>query len=158
MTITWLFGGVWHGAAYHFVAWGVWQAVMIIIHREFSGLALSRWLNEKGGLVWDVFARILTMFSLGFGFVMFRAEDMDKAWQMMRKMLFTGQNVQINSWANSDYGLLLGLVFAASYYFNKRRIGDIAGTSKIIWMILACFFMILVFGVPESQNFLYFAF
>lgn len=158
--ITWLFAGVWHGAAYHFVSWGIWQGVMLGIHREYSKTRFAAWINEKGGISYDIVARIVTMFFLSFGFIMFRAETMDKAWYMMKALVFWVPNgiYSVKSFSNYDYGLLLALCFIASYYFSKNPIESIVENGrKFAFFFLANFFLILFFGAG-GNNFLYFDF
>lgn len=158
--ITWFFAGVWHGAAYHFIAWGLWQAVMLLVHREYSKTSFHKWINERGGLAYDVFSRILTKYSLAFGFVMFRAQTMQDAWNMIQSMLFLKGNLEITSYQNASYGLLLVICYVGSYIFSKRDIEVIAQTKPhhLMYLNTLCAFLLLFFGVTESQNFLYFAF
>ncbi|MCE9499987.1 MAG: MBOAT family protein [Leptospira sp.] len=158
--LTWLFGGVWHGAAYHYVAWGLWQGVMISFHREYAKTKLREFMHQKGGLAYNVSSRIFTMFCLAFGFVMFRAESMGKATEMIKAMLFLREGSNgIHSYSNFEYGALLALCFAASQIFSKRNVEYFADNgNKLIYMNIATIFLLLIFGVTESQNFLYFAF
>ncbi|EMO29565.1 membrane-bound O-acyltransferase family MBOAT, partial [Leptospira interrogans serovar Bataviae str. HAI135] len=159
--ITWFFAGVWHGAAYHFISWGLWQGIMIFTHREYSKTRVASFLNEKGGIVYDICARIFTMFCLTFGFIMFRAETMEKAIPMMKSLLFLGPNgfVGIKGYSNYTYGILLLICFIASYLFAKNNIEKIVQSRwKFILFFLANVFMLLIFGITESQSFLYFAF
>lgn len=158
--ITWLFGGVWHGAAYHFVAWGVWQAVMISVHREYSKTKLRKYLNQKGGWIYDLWCRVFTMFALGFGFVMFRVQDLNDALNIFKTMLFIDKGItSLTSYTNYQYGILLAICYTASYIFSKRNIEYMASKgNKLVYANIASLFIILIFGVTKSQNFLYFAF
>ena len=87
MLLIWVLTGIWHGPAYHYIAWGVLQFVMIAIHRMYSGTAAASWLNEHGGRSYDIAARVVTMFFLCFGFIYFRAPDMDTAHLMIGRGL-----------------------------------------------------------------------
>lgn len=157
--ITWFFAGVWHGAAYHYIAWGLWQGVMIGIHRIYSKLSIHSLINEKGGWFYDVFSRIITMYFLGFGFVMFRAETMTKAWEMIQEMLFLSKPISsIQTYSNWRYGLLLILCFTASHIFSKRNVESMENSpNKMILANVFSILIILIFGF-ESSNFLYFQF
>lgn len=160
LLITWFFAGAWHGAAYHFIAWGIWQAVMLGIHREYSKTSFHKWINEKGGLAYDVFCRIFTKYCLAFGFVMFRAQTMQDAWNIIQSMLFLKGNLLINTYQNWNYGLLLVICYVGSYIFSKRDIETIAASKphQLMYLNTLCAFLLLFFGITESQNFLYFAF
>jgi D-alanyl-lipoteichoic acid acyltransferase DltB (MBOAT superfamily) len=160
--ITWLFAGLWHGAAYHYVAWGLWQAIMLTVHREYAKTALAEKLNRLGGKTYDIFCRVFTMFCLAFGFAMFRAETLGKAWDIIRSMLFMGSGPrEINRYENYQYGIVLVICFAASYIFSKRKVSWVASHPNR-WIftvfILVNVFLILIFGVTESKSYLYFAF
>lgn len=159
--ITWLFAGLWHGAAYHYVAWGIWQGVMLLSHKFYSDTPVSKFLNQSGGKLYDIFVRIFTMFCLAFGFVMFRAETMEKAIPMMKALVFLGDNeAPTLRWLNYRYGILLLICFVASYYFSKRQIPTLLTGSwlKYSLFVIVNLIMLLLFGVTESQNFLYFQF
>lgn len=161
--ITWLFGGVWHGADYHYIAWGLWQAVMLSIHRIYSTTNLRNFLNAKGGIIYKGFASVFTIFCLAFGFVMFRAQTtptgtaMQHTIGMIKSMLFLTENSRsLEGYSNYDYGILLVICFIASYIFSKRNLETIG--NKLLFANIVAVFLILIFGVTESQTFMYFVF
>lgn len=157
--ITWLFAGVWHGAAYHYICWGVWQGVMLLVHREYSMTSFSRFMNERGGKAYDIFSRVFTKFWLAFGFIMFRAEDMPKAWDMMKSLVFLTDHSRKMTFTNYQYGILLIICYIAAYIFHKNKVEKVAlNGNGFAYIFLVTTFLLLVFGVTESQNFLYFAF
>jgi len=164
--ITWLFGGVWHGADYHYIAWGLWQAVMLSIHRVYSQTSIRNFLNEKGGFIYKAFAGVFTIFCLAFGFVMFRAQTtptgtaMQHTVGMIKSMLCLTENSRlIDSYSNYDYGILLIICFIASFIFSKRNVESMGNNgNKLLYANIAAFFLILIFGVTESQTFMYFVF
>lgn len=45
--LTMLLGGLWHGAAWNFVAWGFWHGGGLIIYRWWAGLSASRVRQHK---------------------------------------------------------------------------------------------------------------
>lgn len=159
--ITWLFAGLWHGAAYHYVSWGVWQGVMLLVHKYYSDTKIAKTLNEKGGKVYEIFARLFTMFCLSFGFILFRAENMDKAWYMMRGLLFLNDTqIPMYRWLNYRYGILVFICFIATYVFSRRPIPTLftGNRFKFTAFVVVNIYLLLLFGITESQNFLYFQF
>lgn len=75
LMITMLLGGLWHGAATHFVIWGGYQGTLLILHRSLlPGLKLmATGFNSQ---TWTVI-RIFVMFHLTcLGWVIFRAQTM----------------------------------------------------------------------------------
>ncbi|HMZ59871.1 MAG TPA: MBOAT family O-acyltransferase [Leptospiraceae bacterium] len=159
--ITWFFAGVWHGAAYHFISWGVWQGIMITAQRLFNRTKFSEMLNKKGGMIYDIFCRILTMFCLSFGFAMFRAKTMTDVWAMHKAMLFIDRPFTVDmTYRNMEYGILLFICFTASYIFSKRNLEYMQekGGMKLVITNTVAILLILFFGITEAQGFLYFDF
>jgi alginate O-acetyltransferase complex protein AlgI len=157
--LIWLFTGIWHGAAYHYVAWGLWQGVMSSIHREYSKTKFREYLLTNVNTSYITFSRIITIFFLAFGFAMFRAETLTKAKEIIYRMLLIEQNTEFFRYANWDYGLLLFVCFTASYIFSKRKIEYFAEKgNSLIYANIVSLFLILVFGVTDTQKFLYFDF
>ncbi len=112
LLVTWLFGGVWHGPAYHFVAWGVWQGVMLGIHREWTRTRIHGFLHARTGalaVAYGVFARVFLKFNLVFGFIWFRAETMTQATRMQGRLFgaydLSGAWASFRSWALGDGAL-----------------------------------------------------
>jgi alginate O-acetyltransferase complex protein AlgI len=69
LMITMVLGGLWHGAAWNFVAWGTYHGALLALHRWWG-----RDSPSDGG--WRVVARRLGMFHLTcVGWVLFRAES-----------------------------------------------------------------------------------
>jgi D-alanyl-lipoteichoic acid acyltransferase DltB (MBOAT superfamily) len=159
MLITFLFGGIWHGAAYHFVAWGVWHAIMLSVEREYAQTNIRKFLNEKGGKPYLVFSYLLTMFCLGLGLPLFRAQNMEIAYSMLQKMFFIHPNSFVGGFVYYSYFKLVLLLFVTGFIFEKYKLKKmILNTRALTIFILVNFFLLLFYGVRESQNFIYFAF
>ena len=69
LLIVMLLGGIWHGAAWNFVAWGLWQALGLIVNRAWRerGFGCPRWLG------WT-----LTMAFTLYGWLLFRSNSADQ--------------------------------------------------------------------------------
>ena len=65
LLLTFLIAGLWHGAAWNFVLWGAWHGLGLIIQRQWS--RRSPWLLPRP-LAW-----LLTMATVGYGWLLFRA-------------------------------------------------------------------------------------
>ena len=87
--ITMALGGLWHGAAMHFFAWGVYQGVILIAHREYSRLLQKTGMASKllSSKVYHVASIILTFHVVCIGWVLFRAESIKDAFFIIGKML-----------------------------------------------------------------------
>ena len=83
--IVMLVSGLWHGAGMHFVVWGAWHGMLLIIHRLWSGRkakvedAPPSWTSRVVG--W-----FLTYVSVNIGWAFF-AMDLETALYFFRRML-----------------------------------------------------------------------
>ena len=65
--VVWLLTGFWHGAAWNFVIWGLYFAVLLVIEKTF----LLKLLQKS-----RVFSRVYTLFFLMVSFVIFNADSL----------------------------------------------------------------------------------
>lgn len=66
LLITFSISGLWHGAAYNFIAWGAWHGLMMVIHRIWRG-----WDGRPRGRLWNAIALIITFVSVNVGWAFF---------------------------------------------------------------------------------------
>ncbi|MBY0546968.1 MAG: hypothetical protein K2W95_06725 [Candidatus Obscuribacterales bacterium] len=87
--ITMALGGLWHGAANHFLLWGVYQGVLLILHREYVRLMEAVGLHEKlvKSKLYHVFSVVCTFHFVCVGWVLFRADTDPIAWQIITKLM-----------------------------------------------------------------------
>ena len=79
--IVWLATGLWHGAAWTFVPWGLWFAVLLLIEK----LWLLPLLERR-----RVLAHVYTLFFVTLGFVLFDADSAAQALSRIGAMLGAG--------------------------------------------------------------------
>jgi D-alanyl-lipoteichoic acid acyltransferase DltB (MBOAT superfamily) len=71
--ITMILGGLWHGAAWNFVLWGLYQGFILVLYRFFDERGWR--LPEFRGKVW---LESIVMFALVlYGWLIFRAQNLD---------------------------------------------------------------------------------
>jgi D-alanyl-lipoteichoic acid acyltransferase DltB (MBOAT superfamily) len=85
-------GGLWHGAAWNFVAWGVYQGVLLAIHRAISGRhahtgegvgrGIAGWLRR-------VAASVLFFQVVCYGWLLFRASSFGQIGDFTGRLLGT---------------------------------------------------------------------
>lgn len=76
-----LIGGLWHGAAWTFVAWGALHGMAIVIHRVWKDLGLRMW----AWLGW-----LITFNFVNIAWVFFRAKDFEAAKKVLGGMIGMG--------------------------------------------------------------------
>ena len=87
LLVTMLLGGLWHGAAWTFVAWGAVHGVLLALNHGWRALRnrvrfRSRWLNASERLL----GAALTFAAVFGAWVLFRAADLPSALQILRGM------------------------------------------------------------------------
>lgn len=91
--ITMVLGGLWHGAAMHYVVWGAYQGIMLIAHKEVQNLmkSFAWWQQLTKTKAFHVFSIVLTFHVVCIGWVFFRAENMNTAFEIIKRLFFVGQ-------------------------------------------------------------------
>ncbi|HTK75572.1 MAG TPA: MBOAT family O-acyltransferase [Gemmataceae bacterium] len=88
LLLTMALGGLWHGASWHFVVWGVYHGLLLGVHRAFRS-----WASERPALVTALSglpgtaARVgLTFVAVLCGWVWFRAQTVGMAMAILGRM------------------------------------------------------------------------
>lgn len=79
LIITFLLGGIWHGAGWTFIFWGFLHGLALVIHREWNKLGLN---------LPKVLALLLTFLFVNITWVFFRAESWNGSIEMLQRMFF----------------------------------------------------------------------
>lgn len=72
--------GLWHGANWTFILWGLWHGLLLLLEDKLRLIERLR-----GGVI----SHLYTMLAVTLGFMLFRADSLTQAWEMLRAM-FTG--------------------------------------------------------------------
>jgi alginate O-acetyltransferase complex protein AlgI len=82
LLVTMVLGGLWHGAAWTFVLWGLYHGLLLVGHRL--------WVAARGeaisGPVGRTLARVLMFHAACFGWLLFRATDLAQIGRMLRAL------------------------------------------------------------------------
>jgi|HubBroStandDraft_1064217.scaffolds.fasta_scaffold00055_68 alginate O-acetyltransferase complex protein AlgI len=85
--LTMLLGGLWHGAAWTFVAWGAWHGALLVLNHLWRGIvARSGFEAIAGSRPMRLFGWALTFILVLLGWVLFRSDGFDTAGRMLRAM------------------------------------------------------------------------
>ena len=119
--LTMVICGLWHGAAWTFVAWGTVHGIALCLHKLYTGWRKRRGLS--GGPLWGAVSLLLCFNYASLSAVIFRAESLSSAWQILRA-IFTGQRgvTFISFWA------VVGLLLTAAAEFAALRRAKRLGT------------------------------
>ena len=117
VVITMLLGGLWHGAAWHFVLWGLLHGVGLVLDKRWRDLGLScpPWVS-----------RLATLHFVLFGWILFRAPSLDDFWNVLaRASELRASELFVVLGARSDVVALTLLGWAL--VFSPAALGRCAG-------------------------------
>lgn len=164
MFVVWALTGIWHGASWNFVCWGLYYFILLVIEKYL----LSSILEKLPSIVRHMYAFLGIMA----GWALFRAEDLSQAWWIIKHML--RMHVTADGWAMTNmylhqYGLyiVLGIVFSFPVYRlfteklfkNKSEKVTIALKGVQYLGLFLLFVVSVLYLVNSSYNpFIYFRF
>lgn len=156
LMIVWLLTGLWHGAAWNFVLWGVYYGVLLIAEKYLLAKLLPH--------IPKLLRRGMTLLLVMLGWVLFSAGSLPQALAYFR-VLFGGGAALIDSdakylLANHLAVMLLGAFCAVPLY--QRLLGNVSPKAVSRLKIIAYPLLLIIcmmFMISETYNpFLYFRF
>ena len=149
LLLTMLLGGLWHGAAWTFVLWGLFHGLLVAIHRAWQSKPIPRALAVVG-----------TFHLVCLGWLLFRATSVAQAFAFLRA-IFTDLR-----WTEGAAQLLLpllglgGLMFAVESWVRSednpaqaprwQTWGPLTATALAL--------LVLLLAPPAARSFIYFQF
>lgn len=160
LIIVWLLTGLWHGASWNFVFWGMYYGLFIIIEKMF----LLKWFENKPKITKHIYTLLIVII----GWAFFEFENMPMAITYIKTMFGLGKVPFIDSstiyylYTNILLFIILGISSTPILENAFRRLKTNEGKwSKILIPIIYMFLLFLstAYLVNESYNpFLYFRF
>ncbi len=162
MLVTMFLGGLWHGASWTFVVWGVLHGLYLVIG-YITKKARKRWVKKikLNKIPWlHNFISIFVTFNLvSMAWIFFRAESFEKAFAYFKHMqLRPGETGGVHL----AYNLILSMIFISLeiFYKNREKIKWLQRIPKAVriagFALLIC--LIMVFAVDTGNAFIYFKF
>lgn len=163
LMITMALGGLWHGAAWTFVAWGVYHGLVLGVHR-----GIKRFAPERAGSrsrLRQLCLRILAiaiMFHVAcLGWLLFRAETMADAWTMLQRV-FADPSLSIA--VINAVGMMLVLSLPLLVLDLAQEFVDDelvvfrwpAPVRGLVYFVVLSY--LFAFGAPAGRAFVYFQF
>jgi len=148
IAVVWILTGLWHGAAWTFVLWGVYYGLLLVLEKLLWGKRLSEI---------PVLGRVYTLLIVVIGWVLFRSESLSYAMEMLRAMFggyglgqgtVTWSMILERSSVNGLFllAMLAGIVLSTGI---GRRIADrskdLAPKGRTVLESAACVCSVLVF-------------
>jgi alginate O-acetyltransferase complex protein AlgI len=155
-----LVSGLWHGANWTFIIWGLLFGLFYIFERILNG-ALNLQKVQSAYSIGHILLALKTFLLVTMFWVFFRSQSFDEAIAMFRML---GQNAPIDPQLLliplSTWIFLLLFIASDVLLYNKRFDGWVAGMPYLIrWGIYGVLlFGIIVFAGVENFPFIYFQF
>lgn len=155
--LVWGVTGLWHGASWNFVLWGLYYGVLLLLEK----LLLHKVLDKLPRICGWVY----TMFFVVVGWVLFNVTDLTRLLQVLKTMF----SFPATNWMGvlyTDATLLQGLIYlplgivCSLPIFKKIKLGDGAFATVVSYGFYAVLALIcVIFLVSNAYNpFIYFRF
>lgn len=157
---TMLLGGLWHGAATRFILWGALHGI---------ALSVEKWIKStfpgRPSVLRRAIAGILTFHFICFCWIFFRADGMEKAWEMLRQISFEFRPEFFPEFLKGYSTVLFWMILGYALHFlpkSMERSAQRAATALPLLgkALVLTAFIALVMQVKSSevQAFIYFQF
>ena len=162
---TMFLGGLWHGASWNFVVWGLMHGAYLAVHKtildKFPYLENSKFLKTRSAKIVSILA---TQYVIFMTWLAFRVEDVEALSYVLYKYVVwdfaTSATEQMLSHNRIPIALILGF-FVLSYISYKRNIPKILSEVKpAYWIVFLIVIMVLILFLYDAnpRDFIYFRF
>lgn len=160
--IVWALTGIWHGASWNFIIWGLLFGIILIIEKMF----LAKYLQRLPSF----FRRIYVLFIVMISFVIFNASSIGEAWKNIIGLFGANGESIVNKYTIyylRSYGVMLFIALIGATPLLRNMILKLKENEKLEKIInalepLYMIFLLLIvtaYLVDNSYNpFLYFRF
>ena len=172
--VVWLITGIWHGASWKFVIWGIFHAILLISSKVFEPTSIKITHKLKlntDNFLWKFYQMSRTFILCCVGRIFFRADNLNVAFSLIKKMLTRVSPACLLN-RELDYGLGLSdialmcvavlILLVVDILQEKIKIRETLAKKNIAirWIIVfAGLFAILLFGTYgpgyDASTFIY---
>jgi D-alanyl-lipoteichoic acid acyltransferase DltB (MBOAT superfamily) len=160
LMITMTLGGLWHGASWRFVLWGIWHGLGLVADKLLKPLSsrFPRWIASWTGF-------LITFHFVAAGWILFRAPDLQRAGTMVNRIIdafqpdMMIQSMQVNmlSFILIVTGFVLHWLPASLKENIRGRFITAQWTVKVALVVIAVLIMIQ-FRTADVVPYIYFRF
>jgi len=170
ITITFFFSGMWHGADWKFVVFGLLHG-LALVYEVFTKKARKKISKKLPAFLYEKSSILLTFLFASFTWIFFRADSMSDSFLIIRHIFTLYDKVPfsfpvIDLADHAEFGRLAGLiciVMTACMFIVESRLSVTLSelTDRPVRDYIFCTFiltMIILLGVFHNNSFIYFQF
>lgn len=165
LLLTMLLGGLWHGAAWTFVAWGAFHGGLLAIERAISGLRWPGRIRRAWQNPWLWAPRAIgTFVVVCVGWVLFRARSFSDARHILETMFDVAIWRRAASGIEPDPTLLLGVGLTLGIALLEERLRILESLLRAPWPVQTAVYLVCLWGLEffsvldQSIPYVYFQF
>ena len=148
LLITFLIGGLWHGAGWNFVFWGFLHGLALVIHRIW---------RKIGYKLPVILAWFITINFINFAWVFFRAKDLNDALEILKSMFgFNGFALSSTMHIHLDWFILAFIVVL--FFKNSQEMAKKVYRKKYMAYYCGFLFLFAILMINHATTFLYYDF
>ena len=155
--------GLWHGASWNFIIWGLMHGLFLVAEKLFLEKTLSK--------LWKPIGHIYTLLIVMIGWVFFRSEDLPYAIEFLEKMFFLkpdGDQIvyTLNHFVNKQTIVvgILGIVFSLPVFpyfqniFKNISNRNLINVPYYMGLVVLLYIVMMYLSVETYNPFIYFRF
>lgn len=159
--MTMFLGGLWHGASWNFIVWGMLHGLALVVERLVKGIRI--WPKNVAS---SIFQMLLTVHFVAFCWIFFRAKSFDIAYQMLGRIAdlqweWKQWEAVISAYKPTFVLMGIGIVWhyvpekwitaSQKFYFRLPFVAKVFLFAAVIWLMKAV-------ATSGPQPFIYFQF
>ena len=161
LMVTMALGGLWHGAAWNFVLWGVYHGIVLCVYRAIDAMRVATQVRRTSALR-EVFKIALFFVLTCYGWLLFRAPSSDKIMSLTSTLIFDFGNIDFGAtkpMASALFGLIVFICIEVIEYVSNGKCFYKSLPTPAWTALYALMIFCLALGMgSESAQFIYFNF
>ncbi len=160
LIITMTLLGLWHGAAWNYIFYGIYYGFLLVIYEMIRPKILIhiKPKNSLGQKIWLV-TRIIFMFHLHvIGFLLFRSQSFEQIYNMLYSLILNFNIFDISGDILKKiifFSITLIILEILQYRKNNQMIVLNWSPFKKAVFYFMCFYLVMIFGVEGGKEFIY---
>ena len=160
MFVVWVLTGLWHGAAWNFIIWGIYYCILLVLEKT----CLRKIMNRIPNLI----KFIITFILINIGWMIFRFNNLNDLMTVLFSVITNNGNVEFLSFLDKNPNVIfalphivLALLFSTPYIkkLNNHFINNRVYIILKIVILIIIFIVVVSYIVSFNYNsFIYFEF